>query len=203
MTRACAFGSSKVARKRVGDGPAFCGRTQASPRGPVIVAPLLYHLVGPQFPLSSRLYLSPADLMTPSVAPWSPQWPRQRGHALKSSHACPWVVTGRARPGAGRIAGAVRAVLQPSGALPHPAMLTGPTASRGQRRAAPPSDRHLEAQQPGRRVPGTTPGAPPPPHHLRPRVPEVLHLRQRHAGHSANAADVSFLSPVHWCTVRQ
>lgn len=73
MTRACAFGSSKVARKRVGDGPAFCGRTQASPRGPVIVAPLLYHLVGPQFPLSSRLYLSPADLMTPSVAPWSPQ----------------------------------------------------------------------------------------------------------------------------------
>ena len=60
----------------------------------------------------------------------------------------------------------MRAVLQPSGALPHPAMLTGPTASRGQRRAAPPSDRHLEAQQPGRRAPGTAPGAPPLPDHL-------------------------------------
>lgn len=54
-----------------------------------------------------------------------------------------------------RIATTVRAVLAPSDTVQHPAMLTGPTASRGLRKSAPPSDRHLEATIPARRAPSS------------------------------------------------
>lgn len=41
--------------------------------------------------------------------------------------------------------------LAPDANVQHPNMLTGPTASRGQRKPAPPSDKHLEKEQPGRK----------------------------------------------------
>lgn len=49
-----------------------------------------------------------------------------------------------------RIVRLAREQLAPDANVQHPNMLTGPTASRGLRKPAPPSDRHLEKEQPRR-----------------------------------------------------
>jgi hypothetical protein len=49
-----------------------------------------------------------------------------------------------------RIVRLAKEQLAPDANVQHPNMLTGPTASRGLRKPAPPSDRHLEKEQPRR-----------------------------------------------------
>ena len=53
-------------------------------------------------------------------------------------------------PALRRIVRLAKEQLAPDANVQHPNMLTGPTASRGLRKLAPPSDRHLEKEQPRR-----------------------------------------------------